>query len=263
MWLRSIAYRLGQVRQQLGFAAPLTGEDYEEAARVLPSSAALSLFCTMSPADQQHALRVCRGLQAHGCTNEDMLAAALLHDVGKAQGRVPFWTRPAIVLGKKLAPQLLSRLVLYPETGSPSRWDPIMQMNKLTGSSVGADLSRPSPIYRPPGKSTPSTPSPHQFVKLHYRVPRGDGRGPSMVGAIPCGRPVPVPVDGRPVPGPDYPATTIPKWRQSLSNAWYHAEIGADLASAAGLSDHAVLYIRTHHQPGGPAAELHEVDEVS
>ena len=34
MWLRSIAYRLGQVRQQLGFVAPLTGEDYEEAARV-------------------------------------------------------------------------------------------------------------------------------------------------------------------------------------------------------------------------------------
>jgi hypothetical protein len=121
-----------------------------------------------------------------------------------------------------------------------------------------------------------------------------------MVGAIPCGRPVPVPADGRPasasapnplapdrpasasapdplapghdplvsadghpVPGPDYPTTTIPKWHQSLSNAWYHAEIGADLASAAGLSDRAVLYIRTHHQPGGPAAELHAVDEVS
>ncbi len=259
MWLRSIAYRLGQVRQQLGFVAPLTGEDYEEAARVLPSSAALSLFCTMSPADQQHALRVCRGLQAHGCTNEDMLAAALLHDVGKAQGRVPFWTRPAIVLGKKLAPQLLSRLVLYPKTGSPPRWDPIMQMSKLPGSSVGADLSCPSPIYRPPEKSPPSPPSLHQLVKPHYRAPRGDGQGPSIVGAIPCGRPA----CGRPAPRPDYPTTTIPKWRQSLSNAWYHAEIGADLASAAGLSDHAVLYIRTHHQPGGPAAELHEVDEVS
>lgn len=171
MWLSSIAYRLEQVRQQLGFVAPLTGEDYEEAARVLPSSAALSLFCTMSPADQQHALRVCRGLQSHGCTNEDMLAAALLHDIGKAHNRVPFWTRPAIVLGKKLAPQLLSRLVIHP--------------------------------------------------------------------------------------------TPIPKWRQSLSNAWYHADIGADLAASTGLSERAVLYIRTHHQPGGPAAALHAIDEVS
>jgi hypothetical protein len=27
------------------------------------------------------------------------------------------------------------------------------------------------------------------------------------------------------------------------------------------LSAHTVLLIRTHHQPGGPAAELHAVDE--
>ncbi len=215
MWLRSIAYRLGQVRQQLGFVAPLTEEDCEEAARVLPSSAALSLFCTMSSADQQHALRVCRGLQVHGCTNEDMLAAALLHDVGKAQGRVPFWTRPAIVLGKKLAPQFLSRLVLYPNG-----------MEHLQPVGAGE-------VWR--GEGTLASP-------------------PSKVGVMPCARPA--------TPGA-HPAATIPKWRQSLSNAWYHAEIGADLASAAGLSDHAVLYIRTHHQPGGPAAELHEVDEVS
>ena len=39
-------------------------------------------------------------------------------------------------------------------------------------------------------------------------------------------------------------------------------EIGADLASTAGLSEEAVLYIRTHHQPDGPAAELHLVDEA-
>src|SRR6266487_4313223 len=283
--LHTIAYRLWQVRQQLGFVVPLSAAEYSEVVQWLPNSA-LPLFQTMSDADQRHSLRVCQGLLERGCVDRDLLAAALLHDVGKAQGRVPFWTRPAIVLGKKLAPQLLSRLVLYPKTGSPSRWDPIMQMNKLTGSSVGSDLSRPSPIYRPPEKSPPSPPSLHQFVKPHYRVPRGAGQGPSMVGAIPCGRPVPVladgrpaptsahdplapghdplvPAHGRPAPGPDYPTTTIPKWRQSLSNAWYHAEIGADLASAAGLSDHAVLYIRTHHQPGGPAAELHEVDEVS
>jgi hypothetical protein len=218
----SVGYRLAQVREQLGFVAPLTGQDSQEVAALLPTAAALSLFRTMSLADQQHSLRVCRRLIARDCKDKDMLAAALLHDVGKAQGRVPFWTRPAIVLGKKLAPHLLTRLVTYPENG---------------------------PVTR-----------------------RGGGR--VVWGGDPCGRPRPQPENG-PVTrrggggeeegrGPlGRPHPNIPNWRLSLSYAWYHADVGADLASAAGLSERAVLYIRTHHQPGGPAAELHEVDEVS
>jgi hypothetical protein len=174
-WLHIVSYRLGQVRQQLGFVSPLSAEEYKEVARLLPVPA-LPLFKTMSPADQRHALRVCRGLSAHGCRDIDMLAAALLHDVGKAQGRAPFWTRPAIVLGRKLTPKLLAHLVVYPG------------------------------------------------------VPATDSK---------------------------------PLWRRALSCAWYHAEVGAELAAAAGLSERAVLYIRTHHQPDGPAAQLHAVDEVS
>jgi len=168
-----MAYRLQQVRQQLGFVAPLTQKDYQEVQHWL-AGPAFELFLTMSQADQQHSLRVCRGLQARGCTEQDLLAAALLHDVGKAEGRVPFWTRPAIVLGKRLVPGLLTRLVVAP------------------------------------------------LDQKH-----------------------------------------MPKWRRSLSYAWWHAEVGAQLAEAAGLSQRAVLYIRTHHQPDGPAAELHVVDEVS
>ena len=174
-WDSAVAYRLGQVRQQLGFVRSLSAEDCVEVARWLPASA-LPLFKTMSNADQQHSLRVCRGLQARGCTEGDLLAAALLHDVGKAEGRVPFWTRPAIVLGKRFAPWLLHRLALPPS-----------------------------------------------LFEERY----------------------------------------VPRWRRSLSYAWWHADVGADLAAAAGLSERAVLYIRTHHQPRGPAAELHIVDEVS
>jgi hypothetical protein len=164
-------YRLWQVRQQLGFVEPLNAEERQEVARWLPSRA-LALFETMSPADQRHSLRVCQGLQARGCIEEDMLAAALLHDVGKAQGRVPFWTRPVIVIGKRAAPRLLRRIAAYP---------------------------------------------------------REEQR----------------------------------RWRRSLGYAWWHAEIGAELAAQAGLSERAVLYIRTHHSPHGPAAELHSVDEAS
>jgi hypothetical protein len=170
--LRKVFYRLWQVRQQL-FASPLTDVERKEVARWLPASA-LPLFQTMSAADQQHSLRVCQGLLAQGCTDKDMLAAALLHDVGKAQGRVPFWTRPAIVIGKLCAPRLLSRLAVYP------------------------------------------------------------------------------PEDAR-----------LPRWQRSLGYAWWHAEVGARLAEQAGLSEQAVLYIRTHHQPNGPAAALHIIDEAS
>ncbi|GAC1311385.1 MAG: hypothetical protein NVSMB27_48080 [Ktedonobacteraceae bacterium] len=228
IWLHTIGYRLGQLRQQLGFVAPLSAGEYREVAQQLPSNAALTLFQSMSPADQQHALRVCRGLAARGCTDEDMLAAALLHDVGKAQGRVPFWTRPIIVLGKKLAPQLLARLTVYPimdeSIGTTSVGASAEQPHSGNGEGSGrvSIPSRPSPIYRPLSE--------HPFNTL---APR------NMAWA------------------------SLPNWRRSLSYAWYHADVGADLAAAAGLSQQTVLNIRTHHQPDGPAAQLHEVDEVS
>src|SRR5437016_11308088 len=144
----SFTYRLAQVREQLGFVAPLTAQDYKEVAALLPTAAALSLFRTMSPADQRHSLRVCRNLLARGCKDKDMLAAALLHDVGKAQGRVPFWTRPAIVLGKKFAPQLLTRLVIYPQPGT---------LTRRGGGGVDegrGPLGRPRP-HPQPGTLTP------------------------------------------------------------------------------------------------------------
>jgi hypothetical protein len=56
-------------------------------------------------------------------------------------------------------------------------------------------------------------------------------------------------------------ARPAPFWRRPFYYAWHHPEIGAELAAQAGLSDRAVLLIRTHHQPDGPAAELHAVDE--
>ncbi|HKV84108.1 MAG TPA: hypothetical protein VJN88_06095 [Ktedonobacterales bacterium] len=52
------------------------------------------------------------------------------------------------------------------------------------------------------------------------------------------------------------------RWRRPFYRAWRHADIGADLAARAGLSERAVLYIRTHHQSDGPAAALHAVDEA-
>ncbi len=53
-----------------------------------------------------------------------------------------------------------------------------------------------------------------------------------------------------------------PWWRRPFYSAWHHAEIGAELAAAAGLPERVVLLIRSHHQPQGPAAELHAVDDA-
>lgn len=54
----------------------------------------------------------------------------------------------------------------------------------------------------------------------------------------------------------------VPRWRQPFYYAWRHPDVGADLAAHAGLSERAVLFIRTHHLPDGPAAELHAVDDA-
>ena len=52
-----------------------------------------------------------------------------------------------------------------------------------------------------------------------------------------------------------------PWFRRPFYYASHHASIGADLAARAGLSERTVTLIRTHHQPDGPAAELHAVDD--
>lgn len=201
MWLHTVVYRLWQVRQQLGFVAPLTTEERVEVGRWLPPSA-LPLFQTMSAADQRHSLRVCQGLQARGCMDKDMLAAALLHDVGKARGRVPFWTRPVIVLGKMCGPRLLTKVVV----------DPRESITPPLAGTPRRDILRWAAHLAHPGR----------FVR-----------------------------------------SIIMGWRRALGYAWWHAEIGAEMAAEAGLSARVVLYIRTHHQPNGPAAELHIVDEAS
>lgn len=169
-----LAYRLGQVRQQLGFVEPLSEDERAEVAELL-SGDVLNLFTSMAPADQRHSLRVCQGLRARGRQERDILTAALLHDVGKASGRVPFWTRPVVVIAKRCVPRVLTRLTAYP-------------------------------------------------------VEEGD----------------------------------LPAWRRALSYAWWHAEVGADLAAQTGLNARVVHYIRMHHRPDSPElAELHQVDEAS
>lgn len=69
----------------------------------------LALFNTMRRGERLHSLNVLRAVQAADHDDPDLLAAALLHDVGKTVA--PFWLpeRVAVVLARKLAPALYTR----------------------------------------------------------------------------------------------------------------------------------------------------------
>ena len=67
--------------------------------------AQLSLFRQMQPSEQVHAYQIFKHLETAGQTNPDLLAAALLHDVGKILYPLSIFDRVIIVLGKRLFPE--------------------------------------------------------------------------------------------------------------------------------------------------------------
>ena len=75
------------------------------------------LFETMTLRDQQHCLEVYGRLRERGHDEPGLLAAALLHDVGK--GPVALWHRVAYVVLEAATPKLLDRLV---KPGAGAGW---------------------------------------------------------------------------------------------------------------------------------------------
>ena len=69
------------------------------------------LFLRMPRCDQRHGLDVFYALQRKQHNDHDLLVAALLHDVGKRDGRLRLWHRVFIVLVEALRPRFLNRLV--------------------------------------------------------------------------------------------------------------------------------------------------------
>jgi hypothetical protein len=128
-------YRLYQVWRSL-VALPLDDADRAILAEYLPE-AGRAIFITMSRNDQRHSLTVFRALRERGCLDCDMLAAALLHDSGKGNGRVPFVARPAFVLLKRLTPRTLTWLArdVHPWFRRPFYY-------AERHAAIGADLAR-------------------------------------------------------------------------------------------------------------------------
>jgi hypothetical protein len=108
-WLRRVRYRVRQFAAYL----PRTGRaDIDNDLRALLAPSEWRLLSRLAPADRRHALAVRRGLEADGWTDSDLLRAALLHDVGKAdeRGRVYLLHRVMRVLLGAFAPRALDRL---------------------------------------------------------------------------------------------------------------------------------------------------------
>jgi hypothetical protein len=110
-----IGYRVAQFWLTLT-ARPTAGD--LPAAQALLSPTQLALFRRMQPGEQAHSLMVLRRLRQAGETNPGLLAAALLHDVGKSILPLHAWQRAAIVVLRALAPAAVRRW------GQAARFDP-------------------------------------------------------------------------------------------------------------------------------------------
>ena len=151
-WARA-AYRS---RQFFGSLRARVGEEerLEVAAHLTPAEQ--DLFYSMEPRDQRHALDTLGILRAGGQRDPSLLAAALLHDVGK--GPIRLWHRVAFVLLKAVSPGFLSRLA----AGDGPGWRGALARS-LNHAERGAALA----------EAAGSTAEAVRLIRLH-RTPPGD-----------------------------------------------------------------------------------------
>ena len=78
----------------------------------------IALFYRQDVGGQHHAYRVAQAIIAQGDHSDELLKAALLHDVGKSRMGVAWWDRPVVVLGEALFPNRTKEW----SRGSPDSW---------------------------------------------------------------------------------------------------------------------------------------------
>jgi hypothetical protein len=96
-----VNYRIRQFREALN-ASPAP-EELARARQAL-SPPLMELFLSLQAQEQAHSLKVFRLLRELDQLHPDLLAAALLHDVGKSRYRLHLWERVLIVLSNALFP---------------------------------------------------------------------------------------------------------------------------------------------------------------
>ena len=116
--------------------ARASAEELRAVAQVLPAES-FALFRAMPAQDQRHAVDVYEALRQAGHTNQHLLVAALLHDVGKSAGRLPPWQRAMFVLMSRFTP----RLTVLLSQGEPRGWRRLFT-TYARHSEVGARWAR-------------------------------------------------------------------------------------------------------------------------
>jgi hypothetical protein len=98
-------------------ARPLPPTAWNEIGGVLDSSEQ-DLFSRQSPGGQQHGYRVMHMLKLAGHKEQDLLAAALLHDVGKIHNQSGRWAKSIVVLTEAFFPKKVDAWA----SGEPNVW---------------------------------------------------------------------------------------------------------------------------------------------
>jgi hypothetical protein len=103
-----VLYRIWQFRQSVR-PKPLSQDQWLELEIVL-SKEEMALYKRQDNSGQRHAYRVMKTIQSAGHTEDGLLKAALLHDIGKLRQPLSWWQRPMVVLVGALLPGLANRL---------------------------------------------------------------------------------------------------------------------------------------------------------
>ncbi len=150
------AYRIRQFFASLG--ASLSPQERQIVAARL-SQEQQRLFYAMTARDQRHCLDVFYVLEGRGCQDEEVLLAALLHDVGK--GPIRLWHRVAYVLLRAIWPRLVARLA-QPDGRGWWRAVASLENHAARGAALAEAAGTPAAVV--------------ELIRHHQRADASDGR---------------------------------------------------------------------------------------